>query len=370
MKKVVGFVGWRGMVGSVLLQRLKAENDFNNFYSAFFTTSQLHCASPNVENLETPLLEDAYDLECLIPLDIIVSCQGEKYTKIVYQKLKARGWKGYWVDASSYLRMNNESIIVLDPINLDAIQAGIESGTKAFIGGNCTVSLMLLSLGGLFTQNLIEWVSVSTYQSVSGSGAQSMLDLLKQIGYSYTDISSYLSSKRPILELEREFTKSLKTIDCSKNKIKTPLLGNLLPWIDTPMNNGQTKEEWKGSAETNKILNRKNYIPIDGICVRVPSLRCHSQAFTIKLNSDCSIKEIQSMLASHNPWVRVINNTLEDSIKQLTPLNVTGTLNIPIGRIKKMNFGKKYLSAFSVGDQLLWGAAEPLRRILNILIHQ
>lgn len=369
MKKLVGFVGWRGMVGSVLLDRLRENNDFNNFRSVFFTTSQLYSNAPKVYNSTSKHLEDAYKIDYLASLDIIVSCQGEKYTQTVYPKLMSIGWNGYWIDASSCLRMHNKSIIVLDPVNMRAIEHGINTGIKTFVGGNCTVSLMLLALGGLFVHDLIDWVSVSTYQSVSGSGSTSMLDLLQQIGYAYTSISGYLSSSQSsILKIEKKFNTSFNKINFSKKKIKAPLLGSLIPWIDVAMDTGQTKEEWKGSAETNKILDTDRYIPIDGICVRVPSLRCHSQSFTIKLNSDISIKEIKSLLVSHNSWVKVVENNFDDTICQLTPLKVTGTLDIPIGRIKKLNFGKKYLSAFSVGDQLLWGAAEPLRRILNILL--
>ncbi|VFP88571.1 Aspartate-semialdehyde dehydrogenase [Buchnera aphidicola (Cinara piceae)] len=369
MKKLVGFVGWRGMVGSVLLNRLQKNNDFANFRSVFFTTSQFNSVSPKVLNCISSNLEDAYNIDYLITLDIIVSCQGEKYTRHIYLKLKKFGWKGYWIDASSFLRMNKESIIVLDPINLSSIQTGINNGIKTFVGGNCTVSLMLMALGGLFSHKLIDWISVSTYQSVSGSGSKSMLELLEQIGFVYKNISSYLiSSKKSILEIEKVFTNSLNSINYSEKKIKSPLLGNLIPWIDKSIDNGQTKEEWKGSVETNKILNSDKYIPIDGICVRVPSLRCHSQAFTIKLNCDISIKEIESLISSHNIWVKVVQNDFSSTINHLNPLTVSGTLDVPIGRIKKMNIGKKYLSAFSVGDQLLWGAAEPLRRILNILI--
>ncbi|VFP78265.1 Aspartate-semialdehyde dehydrogenase [Buchnera aphidicola (Cinara cuneomaculata)] len=370
MKMLVGFIGWRGMVGSVLLDRLRKNNDFLNFRSVFFTTSQMYGTPPNVSNRVSSRLEDAYNLEYLSTLDIIVSCQGEKYTIQIYSKLKDIGWKGYWIDASSYLRMNKKSIIVLDPINFNDIKLGIEKGIKTFVGGNCTVSLMLMALGGLFSNNLIDWISVSTYQSVSGSGSQSMLELLEQIGYVYKNISTYLSSNASILEIEKIFTSSLNNINYSSTKLKGPLLGNLIPWIDVSMQNGQTKEEWKGMAETNKILNTKQNIFIDGVCVRVPSLRCHSQSFTIKLCHDISIKEIKSLISSHNSWVKVVDNTFNDTMHELNPLQVTGTLNIPIGRIKKLNIGKKYLSAFSVGDQLLWGAAEPLRRILNILINQ
>ncbi|VFP81570.1 aspartate-semialdehyde dehydrogenase [Buchnera aphidicola] len=370
MKKLVGFIGWRGMVGSVLLDRLKKKNDFFNFRSVFFTTSQINGKSPKVLNCVSSNLEDAYNIDYLVTLDIIVSCQGEKYTRYIYSKLKNFGWQGYWIDASSFLRMNKKSIIVLDPVNLSSIQSGINKGIKTFVGGNCTVSLMLMALGGLFSHKLVDWISVSTYQSVSGSGSKSMLELLEQIGFVYKNISSYLvSSKKSILEIEKIFTYSLNRINFSEKKIKSPLLGNLIPWIDKLMDNGQTKEEWKGSVETNKILDSKKNIPIDGVCVRVPSLRCHSQAFTIKLNCDISIKEIESLIISHNKWVKVIKNDFDSTINQLNPLKVSSTLNIPIGRIKKMNIGKKYLSAFSIGDQLLWGAAEPLRRILNILIN-
>ncbi|ABJ90739.1 aspartate-semialdehyde dehydrogenase [Buchnera aphidicola] len=371
MKKLVGFVGWRGMVGSVLLNRLRKNNDFKNFNSVFLTTSQLNFNSPDIKNCISNNLKDAYNIKYLMSLDIIVSCQGQEYTKKVYTKLKNMHWKGYWIDASSFLRMKEDAIIVLDPINYNAIKLGINKGIKTFVGGNCTVSLMLLALGGLFTNNLIEWISVATYQSISGSGSKSMLELLNQIGYVYKNISSYLStSTSSILKIEKKITFLLNSKNCPKNFMKVPLLGNVFPWIDSLMENGQTKEEWKGFVETNKILNYKYNIPIDGICVRVPTLRCHSQVFTIKLKKDISIKEIKYLLSSHNSWVKIIKNNIDHTISKLNPLQVTNTLNIPIGRIKKLNFGKKYLSAFSVGDQLLWGAAEPLRRILNILISQ
>ncbi|VFP86070.1 Aspartate-semialdehyde dehydrogenase [Buchnera aphidicola (Cinara pseudotaxifoliae)] len=368
MKKLVGFVGWRGMVGSVLLDSLQKNNDFVGFHSVFFTTSQFYGIPPQVTNNTSERLEDAYNIECLITLDIIISCQGEKYTTQIYSKLRTIGWKGYWIDASSCLRMHQDSIIVLDPVNLKSIQLGIEKGIKTFVGGNCTVSLMLMALGGLFKSHLIDWISVSTYQSVSGSGSRGMLDLIKQIEYVYKNISPHLPLSKSILSIEKIFTESLNDMYLSKDNLKTPLLGNLIPWIDILMNNGQTKEEWKGSAETNKILNSKKNILIDGTCVRVPVLRCHSQSFTVKLNRDISVREFELLISSHNPWVKVIDNNFDSTVDQLNPLRVSGTLDIPVGRIKKLNIGKKYFSAFSVGDQLLWGAAEPLRRILNILI--
>ncbi|MGI4816592.1 MAG: aspartate-semialdehyde dehydrogenase [Janthinobacterium lividum] len=368
MKKLVGFIGWRGMVGSVLLDSLQKNNDFINFRSVFFTTSQLCGTPPHFINSVSTRLEDAYNIEYLITLDIIVSCQGERYTIQVYTKLKKNGWKGYWIDASSYLRMHDESIIVLDPVNLKLIQSGIEQGVKTFVGGNCTVSLMLMALGGLFKNHLIDWISVSTYQSVSGSGSQGILNLIKQIEHVYQNISPHLPLSKSILNIEKIFTLSLNNMYNSTRSSKIPILGNLIPWIDVSMKNGQTKEEWKGSAETNKILNSKKNVLIDGTCVRVPVLRCHSQSFTIKLNRDISIREFELLISSHNPWVKVINNNLDSVVDQLNPLRVSGTLDVPIGRIKKLNIGKKYFSAFSVGDQLLWGAAEPLRRILNILI--
>ncbi|WP_075432071.1 aspartate-semialdehyde dehydrogenase [Buchnera aphidicola] len=369
MKKLVGFIGWRGMVGSVLLDRMQKNNDFKNINPIFFTTSQVGEKTPVMIDCTTSFLEDAYNIDHLKELDIIVSCQGAEYTSIIYHKLRKLGWNGYWIDASSELRLKNDSIIVLDPVNLDSIHKALNQDIKTFVGGNCTVSLMLMALGGLFKRNVIEWVTVSTYQAVSGGGAKYMLEMLQQMGYIYNSIS--LRNKilnKGILEIEKLARDAMKNNFFPKKYFTVPLTGSLIPWIDSSMKNGQSKEEWKGAIETNKILNSKNYIPIDGTCVRIASLRCHSQSFFIKLNDNIPIKKIESWISSHNPWVKFIKNTEKDTVKNLTPFAVTGTLNIPIGRLRKLNIGKNYISAFSVGDQLLWGAAEPLRRMLNILI--
>lgn len=369
MKKKVGFLGWRGMVGSVLLKRMKKKKDFKKIKSFFFTTSQVGQKSPNIKNVGNIFLYDAYDISILKELDIIVTCQGSAYTNTIFFKLRKICWKGYWIDASSTLRMNSDSIIVLDPINYNNILSGLNYGIKTFVGGNCTVSLMLLALGGLFQKKLIDWVSVSTYQAISGGGAKHLQELLLQIKYISKIIQKnekYLEFS--ILELEHKILKSLFHNNFPKEYLKVPLVNSLIPWIDTLMKNGQSKEEWKGMAETNKILSSKKKIYIDGNCVRISSLRCHSQSFTIKLLKNVSISDIYTLIQEHNKWVKIIPNVPEETMQYLTPTFVSGTLKIPIGRIRKLNFGELYLSAFSVGDQLLWGAAEPLRRILKILI--
>ncbi len=367
MKKV-GIVGWRGMVGSVLMERMLEENDFKNFTPLFFTTSQAGLKGPDV-GIETPPLVDAYDIKALMGMDIIVSCQGGSYTESVHPKLLENNWDGYWIDAASTLRMDKKSIIVLDPVNRDVIDQAISKGIKNYIGGNCTVSLMLMALGGLFENDLIEWVTSMTYQAASGAGAKNMKELVAQmqtIGQTSSDI---LENDSPALDLDKNVINTIRSESFPTQNWGVPLAASLIPWIDRAMENGQTREEWKGFVETNKILGRSdNPIPIDGQCIRIGSMRCHSQAFTIKLKKDVSINEIESMLANNNDWVKVIPNLKEETIKELTPAKVTGTLSIPIGRIRKMNLGSKYLTAFSVGDQLLWGAAEPLRRILDILL--
>lgn len=369
MKKLVGFIGWRGMVGSVLLERMQDKNDFKNMQPFFFTTSQIGKKTPKIIGCSSSTLKDAYNIDYLKELDIIVTCQGTQYTKSIYQNLRTIGWNGYWIDASSFLRLQKDTIIVLDPINLNFIKKGLENNIKTFVGGNCTVSLMLMALGGLFTKNVIEWVSVATYQAVSGAGSKYILEILKQMGYLYNKIScNGKILNKGILEIENIARRAVHSLSFPKKYFKVPLIGSLLPWIDKKMKNEQSKEEWKGAVETNKILNSHNYIPIDGNCVRIASLRCHSQSFTIKLNKNYSIDQIKHWIVSHNPWVKYIENTPYDTIQYLTPTAVTGTLDIPIGRLRKLNIGNKYLSAFSVGDQLLWGAAEPLRRMLNILI--
>ncbi|AAZ41200.1 aspartate-semialdehyde dehydrogenase [Candidatus Blochmanniella pennsylvanica str. BPEN] len=367
--KNIGFVGWRGMVGSVLMNRMKEENDFNYFHSIFLSTSQIGEHAPNIQASQELLLQDACNIDLLNSLDIIITCQGSAYSKIIYPKLRKIGWTGYWIDSASFLRMNDDAIIVLDPVNQVLIKQSINNGIKTFVGGNCTVSLMLMSLGGLFAHNLIEWVFASTYQAASGCGARAMRELLIQMGQVYNTVTDLLTSpSMAILDIEHIITKFSKTDSLLVDCFKVPLIGNVIPWIGDYMYNGQTQEEWKGQAETNKILNTSKIITVDSLCVRVGSLRCHSQAFVLKLKKDICLKEIEELLQSHNKWVEVISNDVTQSLNKLTPVMVSGTLNIPIGRLRKLHAGNKYISAFSVGDQLLWGAAEPLRRILRQLL--
>lgn len=372
MKKT-GIIGWRGMVGSVLIKRMIEENDFQHISPFFFTTSQAGQKGPDI-GIKIPTLIDAYDMQNLLDMDIIITCQGSDYTNKIRKELTKENWNGYWIDASSCLRTEQNSIIVLDPINHKIIDNALSDGIKNYIGGNCTVSLMLMALGGLFEQDLVQWVSSMTYQAASGAGAKSMRELVAQmqtIGNMASDILNNHASS--ILLLDKNVLDTLKSNQFPIQNWDVPLAASLIPWIDKPMDNGQTKEEWKGFVETNKILGRgDNPIPIDGQCVRISSMRCHSQAFTIKLKKDFLLSDIESILDEHNSWVKVIPNIREDTIKNLTPAAVTGTLNIPIGRIRKMNLSKQdnYLTAFSVGDQLLWGAAEPLRRILNIILQK
>jgi len=366
--KNVGFIGWRGMVGSVLMQRMAEERDFDAIRPVFFSTSQHGQPSPVFAGHQGTL-QDAFDVDALAALDIIITCQGGDYTNEIYPKLRATGWKGYWIDAASSLRMKDDAIIILDPVNKAVIQEGIDKGIKTFVGGNCTVSLMLMSLGGLFANDLVEWASVATYQAASGGGARHMRELLTQMGMLHNAVAKELESPASaILDIERKVTELTRSGTLPTDNFGVPLAGGLIPWIDKQLDNGQTKEEWKGQAETNKILRTSNIIPVDGLCVRIGALRCHSQAFTLKLKKDVSIPEIEQILATHNDWVRVIPNDRELSMRELTPAAVTGTLNTPVGRLRKLNMGPEYLSAFTVGDQLLWGAAEPLRRMLRILL--
>ena len=368
MKKT-GIVGWRGMVGSVLMERMMAENDFAKITPVFFTTSQAGQKAPDVGK-DVPDLIDAHDIDTLMEMDIIISCQGGSYTEAVRPKLAESGWKGVWIDAASTLRMADDSIIVLDPVNRHVIEKALSSGIKTFIGGNCTVSLMLMALGGLFAHDVVEWVSSMTYQAASGAGAQNMAELVSQmraIGDAAAPILDNPASA--ILDLDRKVTETLHSSAFPSANWGVPLGASLIPWIDRAMENGQTREEWKGMVETNKILGRSdNPVPIDGQCVRIGAMRCHSQAFTIKLKQDVPLADINAMLASANEWVTVVPNTREQTITDLTPAAVTGTLTVPVGRIRKMILGGQYFTAFSVGDQLLWGAAEPLRRILNIIL--
>ncbi|MFQ1042490.1 aspartate-semialdehyde dehydrogenase [Gilliamella sp. CG16] len=365
--KNVGFVGWRGMVGSVLMQRMVEEHDFDYINPIFFSTSQAGQAAPSFGG-KTGTLQNADNIEALKALDIIVTCQGGDYTSEIYAKLRASGWQGYWIDAASTLRMEDDAIIVLDPVNKANIQTALDKGIKTFVGGNCTVSLMLMSLGGLFAENLIDWVSVSTYQAASGGGARHMRELLTQMGMLNAEVAKELQDPHSsILEIERKVTQKMRDGSLPTDNFGVPLAGSLIPWIDKALDNGQSKEEWKGQAETNKILGTNQIIPVDGLCIRIGALRCHSQAFTIKLKKDISVPEIEKLLAAHNDWVKVIPNDRELSMRELTPAAVTGTLTTPVGRLRKLNMGKDYLSAFTVGDQLLWGAAEPLRRMLRII---
>ncbi|WP_279085042.1 aspartate-semialdehyde dehydrogenase [Gilliamella apis] len=365
--KNVGFVGWRGMVGSVLMQRMVEEHDFDYINPVFFSTSQAGQAAPTFGG-KTGTLQSADNIDALQALDIIVTCQGGDYTSEIYAKLRATGWQGYWIDAASTLRMEDDAIIVLDPVNKANIQSALDRGIKTFVGGNCTVSLMLMSLGGLFAENLIDWVSVSTYQAASGGGARHMRELLTQMGMLNAEVAKELQDPNSsILDIERKVTQKMRDGSLPTDNFGVPLAGSLIPWIDKALDNGQSREEWKGQAETNKILGTSQIIPVDGLCVRVGALRCHSQSFTIKLKKDISIPEIEKLLAAHNDWVKVVPNDRELSMRELTPAAVTGTLSTPVGRLRKLNMGKEYLSAFTVGDQLLWGAAEPLRRMLRIL---
>ncbi|PXX97527.1 aspartate-semialdehyde dehydrogenase [Halomonas sp. LBP4] len=367
----VGFVGWRGMVGSVLMQRMVEDGDFNGIEPVFFTTSQVGQAGPDV-GVDVPPLKDAFDLEALKALDVVITCQGGDYTKEVYADLRGAGWKGYWIDAASTLRMVDEATIILDPVNRHVIDAQLARGAKTFVGGNCTVSLMLMGLGGLFEADLIEWMTSMTYQAASGSGAKHMRELLNQMGALRDSAAAELADpSSAILDIDRKVTAAMRSGDFPTDNFGAPLAGSLLPWIDVKRDNGQSKEEWKGSVETNKILGlQDNPIPIDGLCVRIGAMRSHSQAFTIKLKKDVPIDEIEDRLARHNEWVKVIPNDKDATIAGLTPAAATGTLSVPVGRLRKLAMGGEYLSAFSVGDQLLWGAAEPLKRMLKILREQ
>ena len=365
----VGFIGWRGMVGSVLMERMREERDFDSIDATFFTTSNVGGAGPAIGK-PTGALKDANDINELKKHEVLISCQGGDYTKSVYPKLRASGWDGYWIDAASALRMEKDAVIILDPVNRPVIDKALASGVKNYIGGNCTVSLMMMAIDGLFKADLVEWVSAMTYQAASGAGAQNMRELLQQMGEVHLAAKSFLADPASgILEIDREVAGILREESFPTEHFGVPLAGSLLPWIDSDMGNGQSREEWKGDAETNKILGRdgNRRIPVDGLCVRVGAMRCHSQGLTMKLKRDLPVAEIESILAKGNEWVRVVPNRKDETLKQLTPVAVTGTLEVPIGRIRKLKMGPEYISAFTVGDQLLWGAAEPLRRMLGIL---
>ena len=367
--KRVGFVGWRGMVGSVLMQRMREERDFDLIEPEFFTTSQLGGMGPDVGR-EVLSLKDAYNISQLKGMDIIISCQGGDYTSKVYKKLRKTGWAGYWIDAASTLRMEEGAVIILDPVNLPIIKQAVHDGEKSYIGGNCTVSLMLMAVGGLLKNNMVDWMSAMTYQAASGAGAKNMRELLVQMGEVHRVAKSLLDDPASgILEIDRKVAGSLRDEGFPTANFGVPLAGSLIPWIDKDLGNGQSREEWKAQAETNKIMGTSSHeVPVDGICVRVGSMRCHSQAMTIKLKKEVPLDEIEDIIAKSNSWVRVIPNERERTLKELTPTAVTGTLSIPVGRLRKLTMGKDYLSAFTVGDQLLWGAAEPLRRMLRILV--
>jgi aspartate-semialdehyde dehydrogenase len=365
----VGLIGWRGMVGSVLVQRMREERDFDLIDPVFFSTSQAGAPAPAIGRA-TPAVKDARDLSALMTADVLISCQGGDYTSDIFPQLRAAGWDGYWIDAASTLRQEKDAVIVLDPVNRDAIDRAVDRGIRNFIGGNCTVSLMLMSMAGLFREGLVEWASVMTYQAASGAGSRHMRELVAQMGQVHSSAATLLADPAStILDIDRAVADSLRAESFPHDQFGHPLAGSLLPWIHTDLGNGQSREEWKASAEANKILGREaNPLPIDGICVRIGAMRCHSQALTIKLTRDLPMAEIESLLASAHEWARVVPNEREASLAELTPAAVTGTLQVPVGRLRKLAMGPEYLTAFTVGDQLLWGAAEPLRRVLRILI--
>jgi aspartate-semialdehyde dehydrogenase len=368
-RKKLGIIGWRGMVGSVLVERMLAEGDFDLVEPAFFTTSSVGAAGPDIGRA-TGMLRDASDVAALAEHDILITCQGGDYTKAVHPKLRAAGWKGYWIDAASALRMDKGAVIILDPVNRPVIDRALATGVKDYIGGNCTVSLMLMAIDGLLKADLVEWVTAMTYQAASGAGAQNMRELLQQMGEVHFAAKALLADPASaILDIDREVAGILRDEKFPTTHFGVPLAGSLLPWIDSDLGNGQSREEWKGHAETNKILGRESApVLVDGLCVRVGAMRCHSQGLTIKLRKDIPIAEIEAILAKANDWVRVVPNRRAETLERLTPAAVTGTLEVPIGRLRKLNLGGEYLSAFTVGDQLLWGAAEPLRRMLRIVV--
>jgi aspartate-semialdehyde dehydrogenase len=365
----VGFVGWRGMVGSVLMQRMMEEGDFTDIEPQFFTTSQVGVLAPSIGK-DSPALKDAKSIPELKKMDVVVSCQGGDYTTAVFADLRAAGWAGHWIDAASTLRMADDAVIVLDPVNNHVIKDAYANGNKNWVGGNCTVSLMLMSLGGLFKADLMEWVTSMTYQAASGAGAQNMRELIQQMGVINQSVGDLLKDpSSAILEIDKAVANTMRSEHFPKDNFGVPLAGSLISWIDKDLGNGQSKEEWKGGVETNKILGlQANPIAIDGLCVRVGAMRCHSQALTIKLKQDVPLDEINQMIDEANDWSTLVPNERDASIDALSPAVVTGTLMTPVGRVRKMAMGGEYLSAFTVGDQLLWGAAEPLRRMLRIVV--
>ena len=371
---LVGLVGWRGMVGSVLMDRMAAEGDFDLIEPVFFSTSNAGGAAPSWAKNETTL-QDAYDIDALKRCDVILTAQGGDYTTAVFEKLRATGWSGHWIDAASTLRMSADAVIVLDPVNMNVIADAAAKGGKNWIGGNCTVSCMLMGVGALYKAGLVEWMSTQTYQAASGGGAQHMRELLTQYGTINQAVKHLLDDpKSAILEIDRQVVETQRGLSADETaNFAVPLGGSLIPWIDKDLGNGMSKEEWKGMAETNKILGLgpdfgSSAIPVDGFCVRIGAMRCHSQALTFKLKKDVPLADIEGMIANDNPWATVVPNTREATITDLTPVKVTGTMNIPVGRIRKLAMGPEYVGAFTVGDQLLWGAAEPLRRMLRILL--
>ena len=371
---LVGLVGWRGMVGSVLMDRMVAEGDFDLIEPLFFSTSNKGGKAPSMAKNETTL-QDAFDIDALKRCDIIITAQGGDYTTEVFPKLRASGWNGHWIDAASSLRMKDDAVIVLDPVNLPVIKNALAKGGRNWIGGNCTVSCMLMGVGALYKAGLVEWMSTQTYQAASGGGAQHMRELLAQFGTLNHEVKDLLADPMSaILDIDRLVIEKQRTLeDAEKANFGVPLGGSLIPWIDKDLGNGMSREEWKGMAETNKILGQGEgfgtaAVPVDGFCVRIGAMRCHSQALTFKLKKDVSVAEVEAMIAADNPWVKVVPNNREATMRDLTPVAVTGTLTIPVGRIRKMAMGPEYLGAFTIGDQLLWGAAEPLRRMLRILL--
>ena len=374
MKKV-GLVGWRGMVGSVLMQRMEEEGDFAFIDPVFFSTSSVGGEAPTLGGKTGGKLQDAMSVDTLKKMDIVITCQGGDYTKEIFPKLRATGWDGHWIDAASSLRMDKDAVIILDPVNLHVIKDALAKGGKNWIGGNCTVSLMLMGLGGLFKHDLVEWISAMTYQAASGAGAQNMRELLSQMGALHDAVRTELADPASaILEIDRKVAETMRAASFpTKNFRNTALAGSLIPWIDVPVDGGQSKEEWKGGAECNKILGLPPFrfpgsIPVDGLCVRIGAMRCHSQGLTIKLRKDVPLDEVSDIIAGGNPWAKVVPNEREISERELTPAAVTGTLTVPVGRLHKLAMGPEFLGAFTVGDQLLWGAAEPLRRMLRILL--
>ncbi len=367
--KRVGLIGWRGMVGSVLMDRMRAEKDFELIDPVFFTTSNPGGKGPAIGK-DVPPLKDARSIDELKAMEVIISCQGGDYTKEIYPKLRESGWNGYWIDAASTLRMKDEAIVILDPVNKNVIKDGLAKGVKTYVGGNCTVSLMLMAIGGLFEQDLIEWITPMTYQAASGAGARNMRELIQQMGAINNEVKALVDDPAAaILEIDRKVADFIRSDAYPTDAWPVPLAGSLIPWIDVPLESGQSKEEWKAQVECNKILGRSDRpIPIDGLCVRIGAMRCHSQALTIKMTRDVPLNEIESIIAEHNQWVKVVPNDRDVTMRDLTPAAVTGTLTVPVGRLRKLNMGPEYLTAFTVGDQLLWGAAEPLRRMLRILL--